>query len=367
MSVAKVDNFTLFKFDPLYESSVRSGDQEISYGKTPIKSNFSDPPSPEYGYNCKNFSFQSMSTNKVSAQEHLDMENFTGVTESSDSEKVYYLDGHQVSERTYLLMNPEPEETKDVLHSTSLIEKPKKKISLVIKDEKQESKTDSKMLILTINKSYLNSCSQECSIVNSRFAGGFSKHVMPKGPTKSIIPDLKNYQIDVLVASKAEEIYRKFKIPTKRGRNRKLLLLMCVYYAKMELGTPENIRDVGKIFGLNNKDISAAKSQFSREKTGYSPPNLFVKPSYFVKQYFNKISLSPEKMNDVIKMCNSIVAKDSSLEKVFPSHVAIAVIFFYSHINGIELDKKKVTTDLLNRSYATIQQTYSKVEIAYNK
>ncbi len=308
----------------------------------------------------------------------LKVSEYTGIIVSEQGEKQFYVDGNKISYRIYQMLRvdvdtkPKTDNSKTLKINHQIQTKqpypklpPKQKIKITISlVNKQKNSTNNTK---DFAQNELDSTNCDNKIVIKRFSGGSSKHCIPKTQTKSILVDLSEYpEIDAHLSSSAESIYHRLNIKTKRGHNRKLLLLMCVYYAKIELGQPQTIKDVAKIFKIDRKGISAARTQFSPEKTGYKPPTIYVDPDYFVKKFYTRIGISLEKLDDVLDMTASVMDKNSSLKDNFPAHVALAIIFFYSKINGLNLDQKKLTRECLDNSYATIQPILNMVEKSYN-
>lgn len=170
---------------------------------------------------------------------------------------------------------------------------------------------------------------------------------------KSIMNDLSKYNFDHIINVRANLIYNKMNLTTRRANNRIHLLFFCVYNAHRELNINIDAHELGKKFGLKQGQMQKTQSMFSFMKTGYKPTIKTISPLDYLEDYCEKLNIS-EYTENILMYASSLLDKNPKLLQQVPQTVAAGLIKYYMEINGITLEDDKNLSITTHRSDTTI-------------
>ena len=181
---------------------------------------------------------------------------------------------------------------------------------------------------------------------------------------KSIMQDMTEMYLSDDIKEKANEIYTKLEISTKRGGRRKKVVFFCLFQAHRELDMPCDPRVLAKTVGILPNDISKAFSMCSPIETGYYPVSKRFSFMDFIPTYYHLTGLSSLNLSDVEELGREILEKCPSIKDELPQTVAASILIYYMEINGVTctLDFSKA----VQRSEMTLIQMKKRIESIHN-
>lgn len=177
----------------------------------------------------------------------------------------------------------------------------------------------------------------------------------------SILSDLEQYPLTDDIKNKADVIYNKMIPRLHRSKIRNQMLFFCVYNAHIELDRDVNPVQLGKMFGLTAGDVQRCDSIFSPLQTGYEPPSKITTPTEYLPGFCEKMGISSEATNNIIKLANNILNKDPDLREQHPQTVAAGILKYYTYINGITTDDPYKINKVTDRSPVTINTVFKRI------
>lgn len=194
------------------------------------------------------------------------------------------------------------------------------------------------------------------------FCGGHGEwaHVISK-TDRSILGDLKQYDIEDEIKNKADVVYNKMQPQTRRNKVRRQLLFYCTYCAYLELGRDVNPSVLGKIFDLDSGAVQKCYSLFSPLQTGYTPPSSTASPLRYLPDYCARMGLTHEAVTDLISMSKRILNKDRTLLQETPQTVAAGLLRYWIEINGVVIDDSQKLRNITGRSLVTIDTMFKRI------
>ena len=181
---------------------------------------------------------------------------------------------------------------------------------------------------------------------------------------KSITQDMTELSVPSDIKEKANEIYTKLEISTKRGGRRKKVIFFCLFQAHRELNIPCDPRILANIVGIKTNDISKAFSMCSPIETNYYPPRKRWNFMNFIPIYYHLTGLSSLNLADVEEMAMDISKKCPIIQDELPQTVAAAILMYYMEINGVSCTFNFSKT--VNRSEMTLIQMKKRIEGIHN-
>ncbi len=181
---------------------------------------------------------------------------------------------------------------------------------------------------------------------------------------KSITQDMTDLLVADNIKEKANEIYTKLEISTKRGGRRKKVVFFCLFQAHRELDIPCDPRILADIVGIKTNDISRAFSMCSPIETGYFPPRKRCSFMDFIPIYYHLTGLSSLNLLDVEELAKDISEKCPPIQDELPQTVAAAILMYYMDINGVSCTFNFSKT--VNRSEMTLVQMKKRIEGIHN-
>lgn len=193
-----------------------------------------------------------------------------------------------------------------------------------------------------------------------------------KSSNRSIKADLDPLNLPDHVKAKAQTIFLRFPPRTKRGKRRKQLIFVCVYYAFKELKIHDKElacepRQLAATIGLGVRDMTKALSMFGGSQTGYRPPCIFLQPKDLLPVYAQDLCLPLDLQDDLFEFATSILLKAPHLEEIFPQKVAAGILKYFLEIRGVSLIIQgekigaKEFAEKVKLSEVTIQSIYKEI------
>jgi transcription initiation factor TFIIIB Brf1 subunit/transcription initiation factor TFIIB len=177
---------------------------------------------------------------------------------------------------------------------------------------------------------------------------------------KSIMSELAKYKFNDDINIRANFIFTKMKLVTRRANKRTYLLFFCVYNAHKELGIKVNPSDLGKIFNLTQGQMQKTDSMFSPLQTGYKAVNRTISAVDYMPHFCDKLDLD-QYSDDMVIFANNIITKHVELSQFVQQTVAAGILKYFLVINGIEVVDKKQISEVTFRSDTTIDSMYKKI------
>ncbi len=152
---------------------------------------------------------------------------------------------------------------------------------------------------------------------------------------KSIILDLTNIPVEDYVKIKANEIYLKMNVSTRKSGKRARLLYYCITTAYKELGIAFIPGIIIKYVGLEIKDIPSANSMYSKSITGYISKAIRFTPIDYIPILYNSIGITSGHIDYIIRLTKELIKKDKRLLNSMPHIVAAGIILYFMEYAGI--------------------------------
>lgn len=188
---------------------------------------------------------------------------------------------------------------------------------------------------------------------------------MYRANQRSILPDMKDIHVPEDVKVRANEIYNKLAISTKRGTRRVQMIFFCIYMAYRELGHPQDPHQLSSVLGLTKSEVNKTFSMFSEVQTGYRPDTKEVNVVDLLPTLCRLIGFEKSEIDSCVKVGIEIMEKESDLNESFPQKVAAGILQYYLTINGVQIDKKRYAQKI-GLSQGMIQNMCSKVASVHN-
>lgn len=186
-----------------------------------------------------------------------------------------------------------------------------------------------------------------------------NRHVAPRVTEKTIIPDMLELDFPDYIKVKADEIYNRNHLISKKSRQRKFIVFSCVLNAYIELGIAKDPNEIANVVGIPRSAISKASS------TCNAAGNLsYFTPTSFIESYAVKFNLPMEDVPQIQELAEYVLSRDADLADSFPQTVAAAIVYYYMTLKGYEMTMKEFASQS-DYSEMTISKRYKKVMAAH--
>jgi len=177
----------------------------------------------------------------------------------------------------------------------------------------------------------------------------------------------KKNNIPSKIINEAKSLYSIVSITKiSRGSNRKGIIGACVYFACKECDVPRSSKEIAVMFKIDPKVmtkgckkcqeiISMNKNNKNRLSISQS-----IKPIDFIERFCNKLSVTPEQIIPILKLCEQIT-KDNIICENTPQSVAAGCILYHCKENDSNISKKDISS-ICNISEVTINKCTKKIE-----
>lgn len=192
-------------------------------------------------------------------------------------------------------------------------------------------------------------------------------HALLKSTERTLLKDMEQLQIPDDVRQRADQIYQRLPINTRRGNKRKQLIYWCVFNAFLELGYKKNPQDVARIVGIRSGEITKANSAYSEIQTGYRSACRVVEfsPTHFIPQYCQELKLDENYTEQIVSFAGQLLKQTPSLMEGTPQAIAAGLTMYYLTLHGVTIDNKQFAT-IVKLSEVTINKAYRLVAAADN-
>jgi len=131
------------------------------------------------------------------------------------------------------------------------------------------------------------------------------------------------------LAGRYNSIFSKISHVERNGH--RLASFYALYQAYMENGAPQPPELIIRLTGLTSKEARKTFTIFAESKTGYRPPDIDLKPRYYVVPYFETLGLCEVDVSGCIAACDILerTYPKSKKEHPPPQKICAAVIFYY--------------------------------------
>jgi len=177
-----------------------------------------------------------------------------------------------------------------------------------------------------------------------------------KDTSKSIFPYVEGKSFSHSIIANANEKYSQIKDDTHRGKNNKAIITACIYSAYIDEHEPKPAVDIGKMFGLNKKNVSKGLETFYTYYEQYRTK--YIEPSDLIRRILIKTKIDMSHYAKIKKLCKYIENSSSAINRSTPQSIACAVVYLYLNMcpslkEELGLTKSKFTS-LVNMSDITI-------------
>lgn len=136
-----------------------------------------------------------------------------------------------------------------------------------------------------------------------------------------------SFEVPDSVRKGVERRYNKIVTSTRRGKNRKAVIAVCLFHTYQDFGEYRTIDYICKKFGLSKGDISAGAKQYYLVFP--EDLNTTVKPKNLLKWIFHLIKLDTKHLPRVTFIANYLEDSSVLLKRSTPQSVASAIVYFY--------------------------------------
>jgi transcription initiation factor TFIIB len=179
----------------------------------------------------------------------------------------------------------------------------------------------------------------------------------------------KDYKIPQIVIDNAKILYKKVKDFKEddekkiivRCKNKKSLLAAALYYGAKIQEMPMRPKEIGKIFGLEVKQVNKGTSKFQK-MVNLKEVIANIKNSQctdYIKQYCKKLNLNDEQYKMARQITNNIIKLNLATTHQ-PTSVTAGAILLMGELTNIQFDKKELA-EIFEISDVTITKTFRKI------
>ena len=147
-----------------------------------------------------------------------------------------------------------------------------------------------------------------------------------------------------------------------RGTNRKSLIASCVFYACKRNGRTRSPKEIAKVFGIKNKQMTKGCKTFARLLTKIKllfDIEISI-PEHFVPRYGHELHMGKDHINQAMKLAQNI-QKLNVASAHTPFSIAISSLLLVIDINKLDISKKAIAQKF-GVSKPTIVKTFKKIE-----
>jgi transcription initiation factor TFIIIB Brf1 subunit/transcription initiation factor TFIIB len=188
-----------------------------------------------------------------------------------------------------------------------------------------------------------------------------------KDASKNIYGDVDGFDFPQSIVTKANEIYfTHTKGFTKRGKNRRSIILACVFYAYKHSGKPRNIEQLQQIFELSKKRVSRGMKDVSitiRQNSLDKPT--YITPYELIPDIMKKFNAKSNHIEEVQIMYSNVRNKSSLIKRSKPKSVASSIAYYYIRKTGRNITIKEFTEKVI-LSELTIDKLVKEITLVLN-
>lgn len=146
-----------------------------------------------------------------------------------------------------------------------------------------------------------------------------------------------------------------------RGINRKSLIAACILYACKKKNKIRSPKEIGKLFQLKYTEITKGCKTFLKmaKMKHLDIKYTFTKPEHFITRFCDELKIKKEYTEQAIQISRN-VQKLHIASVHTPLSLATGSIYLMIHINGFDIQKKKIAKKF-NVSQVTIAKAFKKL------
>lgn len=157
----------------------------------------------------------------------------------------------------------------------------------------------------------------------------------PSNVERTIMNDLVSYHLPNDIKQRANEIFLKMHLTTKKGKGRSNLLFFCVYNAYKELNVVIDPMRLAYTFEVPRNAICKSLTFYSVFATGYQPPMVNWTAIDLIPSYCSEIeNINNECVQSMVTFGQRLFDKEPNLYNSPPQKMAAGVIVFYLGLFG---------------------------------
>ena len=190
---------------------------------------------------------------------------------------------------------------------------------------------------------------------------------VPKTADRSISKDLEDVPLPEEFKAKANEIFSRSSVPTRRSKRRQMMIFYCLILAYKDLNEIEFPELIAKAVGLGPEDMSkslAMEEHFPNHDISsikYTPQDFIPRCITIINnELFIRIPCK-----DVMLLANRVIDIDKSLLEVAPQKVALGIVLYYMRTRGVSYSEEKIS-DIFCKSITTLQTLIDNIATADN-
>jgi transcription initiation factor TFIIB len=176
----------------------------------------------------------------------------------------------------------------------------------------------------------------------------------------------KRHGINDKIIDEAKGIYKHISAKKiSRGSNRLGIIASCVFLAAKNVGNPRSSKEISKVFGCDSKvvtkGIKTVNDIMRMHKLGARVKKDRVNYADLISRFCNNLDLNGKQIEGIHEISLRILTEHKlDLSSCTPSSLSASFIYYYIHINDINISKKEVS-DNTSISVVTIQKVVNKL------
>jgi transcription initiation factor TFIIB len=176
----------------------------------------------------------------------------------------------------------------------------------------------------------------------------------------------KRHGINDKIIDEAKGIYKHISAKKiSRGSNRLGIIASCVFLAAKNVGNPRSSKEISKVFGCDSKvvtkGIKTVNDIMRMHKLGARVKKDRVNYADLISRFCNNLDLNGKQIEEIHEISLRILTEHKlDLSSCTPSSLSASFIYYYIHINDINISKKEVS-DNTSISVVTIQKVVNKL------
>lgn len=148
-----------------------------------------------------------------------------------------------------------------------------------------------------------------------------------KVSSKNLFAYTEGKPFEQCIVTNANEKYIKIKDETRRGKNNKAVITACIYSAYLDEKEPKTIIEIGKIFGINKKNIAHGLETFYQYFPEYR--TLYIVPSVLLRRLMVKLGIDIKHYKKIRKICLYVENSDTVINRSTPQSVCCSLVYLY--------------------------------------
>ena len=171
----------------------------------------------------------------------------------------------------------------------------------------------------------------------------------------------KRHDINDKIIDEAKGIYKHISSKKiSRGSNRLGIIAACVFMASKNVGNPRSSKEISRVFDCDSKvitkGIKTVNDILRMHKLDKRVKKERVDYSDLISRFCNNLNLNSEQINDIHEISKNVLDEyKQELSSCTPSSLSASFIYYYVHINNIDISKKEISENT-NISVVTIQK-----------